>query len=146
MSGSNWRDMFEEPQRGGRSAPTAPAQQVTQPELDDEPSVDLTIYRPWLLQRGRSRPAMMLDLRRYEPRSGFWSGWAVAYHQLQSVDYTGEQLVSLDFGDRQFMLEGQGLGELVRYLQLGSVVAIQEFAPMIWPSHSTSVITAIRKV
>ena len=144
MSG-NWRDAFEE--RGQRHAPSintgrSPA------EPDDIALVhDLTIYRPWTLQRGRSRPAMMLELRRYEPRSGLWTGWQLSYPTLLAIEYTGDRLISLDFGSRQFVIEGRGLDELARHLQQGSVMAIQEYAPVLWPARPEGgVISAIRKI
>ncbi len=57
-----------------------------------------------------------------------------------------EQL-SLDFGARQFVIEGSGLDELVRYLQLGAVMAAQEYAGQIWPARpSGAVVTAINKI
>jgi hypothetical protein len=149
MTASDWRGMFEQPGGGGRppaGVPPAPPNRA-EPGEEEGPSLDLSVYRPWILQRGRSRPAMMLDLRRFEPRSGMWTGWAVAYPHLVAVEYTGDRLVSLDFGTRQFVLEGQGLGDLVRHLQLGIVVAINEYAPTVWAAHSNGgVISTIRLV
>lgn len=112
----NWRDLFEERGRpaGGSAAPPPRV------EPDDvELAPDLSVYRPWTLQRGSSRPALMLELRRYEPRSGLWSGWQLAYPTLVAAEYTGDRLLSLDFGTRQFVIEGRGLDELARHLQIG---------------------------
>lgn len=40
-------------------------------EDDGPPDLDTVEHKPWALQRGRSRPAMMLHLRRFEPKSLF---------------------------------------------------------------------------
>ncbi len=90
-------------------------------------------YHPWVLQRGRTRPAMMLHLRRYESKSGLWMGWQLSYPSLIAAEYTGDRLLSLDFGSRQFIIEGQGLGELITRLQSGEVLCVQEYSPNIWP-------------
>jgi hypothetical protein len=108
---------------------------------------DSSEYQPWVLQRGRSRPAMMLHLRRFEPRSGLWMGWELSYPHLVAAEYTGDKLLSLDFGTRQFMLEGSGLDELARHLQTGGVLLIQEYAMAIWPGRpGGSCVSAIRKI
>lgn len=139
----NWRAMFEQ-DRGGRPQ-VAPPADPGDIAADRQPARDLSVYRPWILQRGR--PSMMLEFRRYEPRSGLWSGWAVAYPQLIELEYTGGGMLSLDFGVRQFVLEGAGLDELARHLQLGAVVSVQEHAPSLWPElPSEGVVTAIRRV
>jgi hypothetical protein len=89
----------------------------------------------------------MLHLRRYEPRSGLWSGIQLSYPTLLAVEYTGDRLLSLDFGTRQFVIEGRGLNELARHLQRGSVITVQEYAPRVWASPPPgSLIAAIRKV
>ena len=107
----------------------------------------MSVYRPWVLQRGQGRPAMMLDLRRYEPKSGFWSGWAIAYPQLAAVEYVGDKMLSLDFGLRKFVLEGDGLRELTERLQQGAVLAIQEYARDVWPRRPDGpFISTIRRV
>ena len=128
----NWRDMFE-PNR--RSVPPDRAS-LPHREPDDAdvgaPPLDVSEYRPWVLQRGRSRPPLMLDLRRFEAKSGLWMGWQVSYPHLVAVEYIGDQMLSLDFGLRQFMIEGRGLSELARHLQDGSVLAIQEYAKGVW--------------
>lgn len=171
---SNWRQMFERgqerpPDNGHGASPASqprapldgyddghdPARRGTAPlsppEIADEAAMALAIdtreYRPWILQRGRAHVAMMLDLRRYEPRSGLWAGWTVAYHQLLAAEYTGDHLLSLDFGGRQFMLEGRGLDELVRHIQQGTVLAVQEFATAVWASRSQGpIISSIRRL
>lgn len=147
----NWRSMFEA-DRGGK-APGAPAP-TTRREIpreqapdDDASELDPSIYRPWILQRGRSHPAMMLEFRRYEPRSGLWTGWAIAYPLLVGLEYTGDKMLSLDFGTRQIIIQGTGLDELARHIQLGAVVAIQEHAAAVWPIFSEGAcITGIRRI
>jgi hypothetical protein len=148
----NWRDRFE-PQRDiGGSAMGAPppmsAQRPPDAELDDDgPALDIAHYRPWTLQRGRSRPVMMLDMKRYDERSGFWTGWAVSYPHLIALQYTGDRLLSLDFGARQFIIEGDGLGELARHLQQGAVLTIHEYASSIWPTfNKDSCVRMIRQI
>lgn len=110
-------------------------------------ALDAQEYRPWVLQRGRGRPAMMLHLRRYESKSGLWMGWQLAYPHLIAAEYVGDRMLSLDFGSRQFVIEGTGLDDLVRHLQLGSVLMVQEFAPAVWPFAGRELeVTAIRSV
>ena len=128
----NWREMFEQNRREPSADGVPPPQREPDEGELDVPSLDLTEYKPWVLQRGRGRPALMLDLRRFEEKSGLWVGWQVSYPNLIAVEYIGDKMLSLDFGLRQFMIEGQGLDELTRYLQQGSVLAIQEYAPKIW--------------
>lgn len=151
MTGSNWREMFEQGRNGngrgvdrntggnlppvqqGGFAPThALAPERDEPNDEGAPALDLSTYRPWTLQRGRGRPSMLLDLRRYEPKSGLWIGWQMAYPHLIAVEYIGDKMLSLDFGTRQFMIEGRGLDELARHLQQGSVVNVVEFSERVW--------------
>ena len=140
---SNWADMFEE--RGPRQA--QPAERA-RPETDDlELAPDLSVYKPWVLQRGRSRPILMLELRRFEPRSGLWTGWQLSYPTLMSAEYTGDMVLSLDFGTRQFFLQGRGLDELARHLQQGVVVTVQEYASSLWPAAPAGpLVTSIQRV
>ena len=147
MTGNHWRDVFEQP-RGGRPPAGVPPAPGPRGEPDEEgPSLDLSVYQPWVLQRGRSRPAMMLDLRRYEPRSGMWTGWAVAYPHLIAVEYTGDRLISLDFGARQFVIEGEQLGECIGHLQRGTVIALNEYCPSIWSGRPVGpLIHGIRRI
>lgn len=135
-------------QSAGRDVGTPP---LSPQEITEEAALalahDSSEYQPWVLQRGRSRPAMMLHLRRFEPRSGLWMGWELSYPHLVAAEYTGDKLLSLDFGTRQFMLEGSGLDELARHLQTGGVLLIQEYAATIWPSRNgASCVSAIRKI
>ena len=106
---------------------------------------DTAEYRPWVLQRG-SRPVMMLHLRRHDPKSRLWMGWQLSYPHL-AVEYTGDRLLSLDFGTRQFVLEGHGLDELARHLQTGRVLMVQEYAASVWAAPMQGpIISAIRRL
>jgi hypothetical protein len=138
---SNWRGMFEPSRNAGRSigrdgTSAPPPSQPEREELpvDDGLDIDLTDYKPWVLQRGRGRPAMMLHLRQFDTKSGLWIGWQLAYPHLVAVEYVGDKMLSLDFGTRQFMIEGDGLAELARHLQSGSVLMVQEYSDKAWPS------------
>jgi hypothetical protein len=125
-----------------------PRPPLTPEEITDEAAMALALdapqYKPWVLQRGRGRPAMMLHLRRYEPKSGLWMGWQLAYPHLVATEYVGDTMLSLDFGTRQFVIEGTGLHELNRHLQNGSVMMVQEFAHEAWPNHNTGEV--VRKI
>jgi hypothetical protein len=167
FSSTHWRQMFERRQEkpAGQDEnapagipPSVPTNgyddgyQATQsdiappslPAITEEAALALAAdrqeYRPWILQRNRTRPAMMLHLRRYDPRSAFWIGWVVAYPSLVAVEYIGEAMLSLDFGMRQFMLEGRNLGELVNHLQEGTVLCVQEYAASYWPVQPASAV------
>jgi hypothetical protein len=142
-------DGFDPSQR--QASGNLPHPSLTPEEITDEAAMALAFdeaeYKPWVLQRGRSRPAMMLHLRRYEPKSGLWVGWQLAYPHLVAVEYTGDRLLSLDFGTRHFIVEGSGLHELARHLQIGSVLMVQEFAKGVWSELAgTSRIDGIRLV
>lgn len=135
----------KEPRGHSGRAPLAPE------EITDEAALALALdgrdYKPWVVQRGRSRPALMLHLRRFEQRSGLWMGWQVSYPHLIAVEYIGDRMLSLDFGVRQFMVEGEGLSELARHLQSGSVLALHEYAASIWPNgHDGAWIRSIRRL
>lgn len=144
--GTNWRDMFEDdrrPRPGAAAAPPPPA-----PVEEEEPvAPDLALYRPWIIQRGRSRPALLLDLRKFDPRSGLLIGWQASYPYLVAADYVGERMLSLDFGARKFVIEGTDLTELVRHLQQGTVLAIQEYSVEVWPQVPEGpIVTRISKI
>jgi hypothetical protein len=143
MSG-NWRDMFE----GGRDGRAVPPPTSPVPEGGEEPvATDLVVYRPWIIQRARTRPALLLNLRKFDPKSGLLLGWQASYPYLVTADYVGEQMLSLDFGRRQFVIRGNDLTELVRHLQQGTVLAIQEYSAKVWPELPPGpVVTAIDKV
>ncbi|MEA3012440.1 MAG: hypothetical protein QOD42_985 [Sphingomonadales bacterium] len=141
MSG-NWRDKFEQGRDSGAVPPPPPPV-----EEDISIAPDLVVYRPWIIQRGRSRPALLLNLRKFDPRSGLLIGWQVSYPYLIAADYVGEKMLSLDFGRRQFVIQGSDLSELVRHLQQGTVLAIQEYSAQVWPHlPSGPVVTVIDKV
>lgn len=151
---THWRDMLGQQGRSARqvggeppTAPPAPQRPPSEPEREEPLELDMAEYRPWILQRGRSRPAALLDLRWYDARAGLWLGCAIAYPHLAAAEYIGERMLSLDCGKRQFVIEGEGLSELVRRIQDGSVIAIQEYAPSVWPQRPAgSIINSIKKV
>ncbi|RJG55395.1 hypothetical protein D0Z70_08270 [Sphingobium terrigena] len=89
----------------------------------------------------------MLGLRWYEAKAGFWSGCGMPYFMLQAVEYTGDRMVSLDFGTRQFVIEGCGLDVLARRIKEGSALAVVEYAPAVWPQRpERPIVTAIRRM
>jgi len=120
-------DGFDPARQGG--APMSP--QATADEAAMALADDTSQYRPWILQRG-ARAVPNLHMRRFDPRSHLWQGWVVAYPQFVAAEYLGDTMLCLDFGMRQFMLEGRGFGELVDNLQSGSVLRIQEYASACW--------------
>jgi hypothetical protein len=168
---NQWRQMFEPRQPFGQSDPTrhagaryrfddghsasrgpgsdAPHRPLSPEAIADEAAMALALdtqeYRPWILQRG-GRPAMMIDFRHFEPRSGLWSGWALSYPLLIGLHYTGKEMLSLDFGTRHIVLQGDGLDELARHIQQGSVVSVQEWTPEVWSQKpQATIVTAIRQ-
>jgi hypothetical protein len=146
--GNNWQSMFDTRRTSAAPPPdqtNAPAAEV----FDDGeiPTIDATEYRPWILQRGSSRTAMMLALRWFDTKAGVWHGSAIAYPSLYAIDHISDGLISLDFGARQFVIEGRGLDVLARYLLQGAVLKIVEYASAIWPTRADGpVVTAIRRV
>lgn len=130
---ANWQDMFE-PRKTAMVGQVSTATSATTAAPTDEgvPAPDLQVYHPWILQRGRSRPAMFLDFRRFDPKSGLLMGCQMSYPMLVSIEYTGDRLLSLDFGQRKFMIEGTGLIDLARHLQQGIVLAVQEYSEAVW--------------
>lgn len=151
-NGTHWRDMLNQQGRGARQVggdtpPPQPPRPPIEPEREEPLELDMAEYRPWILQRGRTRPAALLDLRWHDARAGLWLGCAIAYPQLAAVEYIGDKMLSLDCGKRQFVIEGEGLGELVRRIQDGSVIAIQEYAAAVWPQRPAgSVVTSVKRV
>jgi hypothetical protein len=132
-----------DPARQG-DAPMSPA------DIADEAAMaladDAQEYKPWILQRG-TRPLMILHLRRYDAKAGHWLGWQMPYPQLMAVEYVGDRLLTLDFGTRQFAIEGVGLAELVQRLQNGAVIAIQEYSSCVWlDSPTEAVVSTISKI
>lgn len=146
--GNSWTSMFESQARQTASRPAqpgpAPAEAFDDTDIADDATPE---YRPWILQRGQSRSAMMLALRWFDAKAGMWHGSAVAYPSLYAIDTIGERMMSLDFGARQFVVEGSGLDELGRYLLQGTVLKIIEYAAPVWPTRAAGpVVTAIRRV
>lgn len=132
---TNWQSMFDTRRAGpATEQPAAPPQIEDDLAEPDAAHFDLTEYKPWVLQRARTRPALMLELRRYEARSGLWQGWAMPYHNLYAVEYVGDRMLTLDFGARQFMVEGRDLDYLGRYLRQGTVLTINEYSSSLWPA------------
>ena len=149
-NGTHWRDVLQQQGHGGRQVggePAPPPRIPIEPDVDDDLPLDMAEYRPWVLQRGRSRPAALLDLRWFDARASLWLGCAIAYPQLAAAEYIGDRMLSLDFGKRQFVLEGEGLRELVRRIQDGSVILIQEYAASVWPRRPAGpIITSIKRL
>lgn len=139
----DWRALFDGP-RGGEVRQTPPP---SRDDLDLDVDLSGAEYKPWLVQRGRSRPDMMIHLRRYEAKSGLWTGWMLPYPALHAVEYIGDRMVSLDFGTRQFVLEGLGLDGLVGPIQQGAVHSVLEFSAALWPQRPEgALISTIRRV
>lgn len=148
--GTNWQESLFGQARPGGALPGQPAASAPPDDAaleDDATAPDLQTYRPWIIQRGRSRTASMLGLRRFDPRGGHWLGWGLPYHGLFAVEYVGDRLVTLDFGMRQFVIEGRGLDELARRIKQGAVAMVMEYAPTIWPDAPPGpVVTGIQRV
>ncbi|MDR0779733.1 MAG: hypothetical protein LBF16_03435 [Pseudomonadales bacterium] len=148
--GHKWTDMFNPaaPHNGeARAAAEPPPKESAAHDGAADESPDAATYRPWLAQRGRARPVLMLGLRRFEARSGMWQGWAMPYAGLYAVEYLGGGTVSLDFGARQFVIEGSGLDELALRIQQGEVTCVQEYAAAVWPTlPAGAVVRRIRRV
>lgn len=102
------------------------------------PLPDPSAYKPYHLQRGPSRPAMFLDLRRFDARAGTLVGSMLSYPSLVAIDYFDDTIIDLNFGLRNIRIEGKGLGELIQRLQTGSVLFIQQYTHKIWPERPTS--------
>ncbi len=142
---SKWQDMFE-PRKAEMVGDIQTSTSVSTAVPADEgvPAPDLQVYHPWILQRGRSRPAMFLDFRRFDPKSGLLMGFQMSYPMLISMEYTGDRLLSLDFGTKHFTIEGVGMIELARHLQQGIVLAVQEYSAAVWKAKpASSVVTRI---
>ena len=89
---------------------------------------------------------MMLHLRRFDPKARIWTGWVLPYSGLYALEYVGGT-VSLDWGSRQFVVEGRGLEGLVHLVHQGTLHAIVEYCPDAWPRPVDSpIVTAIRPV
>lgn len=130
---TGWQDFIG---KGPNVAATADAMEQPVEAEDDAsaPQPNPSEYRAFLLQRGRSRPALFLDLRTFYARSGTLIGTMMSYPQLASIDYFDGHTIDLHFGFRRFRIEGHGLSELVMRLQAGTVLAIQQYSDKIWQS------------
>lgn len=136
---TSWQDMVG---RNANGASAKPEPATTAGPVEDEgaapqddslaPLPDPGEYRPFLLQRGRTSPALFLDLRVFDPRAGTLRGSMMSYPQLAAIDYFDDHTIELNFGFRRFRIEGDGLSELVQRLQAGSVLAIQQYSERIW--------------
>jgi hypothetical protein len=146
---SNWQEMLEPRRPAPAAASSADGAAVAEADPIEEtaPAPDPRAYHPWLIQRGRTRPALLLDFRRFDAKSGLLIGCQMPYLHLAGIEYIGDRMVTLDFGPRQFVIEGIGLSDLTRYLQQGTVLAIQEFSERTWPQGTEgSKVTRIVKV
>ena len=142
-SSENWRDLFEKRRPAeGQAVRTDADDTAPGDEGEIAPPPDPKEYRPWILQRG-GRPALFIDLRRFEPKTGALIGCQMSYPHLIAIDYIGDRMVSLDFGARQFVIEGTGLSELPGRLQQGLVLAIQEYSSTTWAACGTPKVTRI---
>jgi len=146
--GNNWTAMFETRRGGTAPLPDQTAAPVVEAFDDaDIPGIDSSTYRPWIVQRGRSNAAMMLALRWFDAKAELWHGAAIAYPSLYAIDTLGDRAIALDFGTRQYVIEGHGLDVLTRHLLQGSVLKIVEYNSTIWPVRDNGpVVSVIRKV
>ncbi len=114
--------------------PAGPKLELIEPDEDLTPAADPAAYRAFHVKRGGGRASWMLDLRSVEPKSGLMRGLMLPYPRLAGIEYTGSTLVTLEFENRVVVIEGQRLDELVARLHAGTVTAIQEYSPRIWPA------------
>ena len=148
----NWTSLFEDGRTRKPESSPSPAPVTAEPEKDEDVIDELrdlekADYKPWVLQRGPSRPAMLLHLRRFEPKSGFWLSWQISYPHLIAAEFVGDRMLSLDFGTRQFVIQGEGLSQMSRHLQAGAVLLLQEYSTDIWKSRPPgAMIGAIQKL
>lgn len=140
----NWASMFDT--KGREGPPPAPDAGPFATIQDDLPPIDLNEYRPWMLQRGRTRPAMMLTFRQFDSKSCLWRGISLAYPSLFAVESIGDRMITLDFGTRHIIVEGRGLDVLADHLQQGTVLAIVEHSRSLWPVTAVPIVTAIRSI
>jgi hypothetical protein len=69
------------------------------------------------------------------------------YPHLVAVEYTGDRMLSLDFGNRQFVIEGTGLADLARHLQSGFILMMQAYNDEVWSAcGDIPVVFVIRKM
>jgi hypothetical protein len=100
---NNGQDMFE-PRRPESPAAITPQGIADDPIDEAAPAPDPRNYQPWIIQRGRWRPALLLDFRQFEPRGGMLTGCQMPYHHLAGIDDLGDGMVSLDYGVLQFVI------------------------------------------
>lgn len=135
---TGWQDLVGKNPPAGPAAEVRPVDGHAAVETPDEdtfaPQPDPSDYKAFLIQRGRSRPAMFLDLRAFDARSGTLAGKMLSYPHLIAIDYFDGHTIELNFGFRRFRIEGDGLAELVMRLQAGTVLAIQQYSDKIWKS------------
>ena len=124
-----WAQFYKD--RSSPAEPTAATQEEPD-NFDAVPGFDPAEYKAFIVQRGRSRPAMFIDLRSIDARSGVLQGAMLSYPQLVAVDYVDDHTILLDFGVRQVRIEGAGLSELIQRLHSGSVSVVQVYSAKIW--------------
>lgn len=130
--GFNWEDLHKRRAGTAPAEPLAAAKEQAQDEFDELPGVDPKEYHAFIVQRGRSRPSLFLDLRSFDERSGALKGTMLSYPQLLAVDYVDDHTILLDFGMRHVRIEGEGLAELIARLHSGSVSVIQAYSKKVW--------------
>lgn len=124
-----WGDMFSKP----AAEPDTPSvKDEAQDDFDLLPAVDPKNYRAFIVQRGRSRQGLFIDLRSFDERSGILKGTMLSYPQLVAVDYVDDHTVLLDFGMRHVRIEGERLSELIARLHTGQISVIQAYSEKIW--------------
>ncbi len=124
---SGWKNMLG----GGNTHPQG-AETLVEADEPLPPLPDPTAYKAYHLQRGPGRPAMFLDIRRFDARSGTLVGTMLSYPSLLAVEYFDDHTVDLNFGMRNVRIEGQKLSELVQRLQTGAVLVVQQYSETIW--------------
>lgn len=125
-----WGDMFTKP--ATETAELSSARDEAQDDFDLVPGVDPKEYRAFMVQRGRSRQGLFVDLRTFDERSGALKGTMLSYPQLVAVDYVDDHTILLDFGMRHVRIEGERLGELIARLNTGQISVIQAYSEKIW--------------
>lgn len=140
-----WGDMFATTPPSSDAAPLSAAD-AAKDELDLVPGVDPTAYRACLLKRGAGRPALFIDFRSFDARSGALRGTMLSYPMLSAIDYVDDHTLLLDFGMRQIRIEGEKLGELIAHLHAGSVTAVQAYSPKIWGDQEPVGVPVVRSI
>lgn len=148
MSNDRWQDEFFKRKPGTAASETAPdsPKDAALDEFDELPGVDPTTYKAFIVQRGRARPSMFLDLRSFDVRSGVLQGTMLSYPQLLAVDYVDDHTLLLDFGMRHVRIEGERLAELLQRLHSASVSVIQAWSPKIWGDKEPEGVPIVRSI